>query len=77
MLRAAIPFIRREIVTRGERAGLKLLDRIADIASDSSAVRVLLLFRVVPLQVVPLDDFRTKVSLHSLVAVLGAVQLRL
>jgi len=58
-------FIRREIVTRDERAGLKLLERVADIASDLSAVRVFLLFGIDPLKAVPLDDFRTTSALHK------------
>jgi hypothetical protein len=36
---------------------LKLLERIADIASDIAAVRVFLLFGIDPLKAVPLEDF--------------------
>src|SRR6204780_3675161 len=42
-------FIRQEVAARGERAGLRLLERIADIPGDIAAVRVFLLFGVDPL----------------------------
>jgi hypothetical protein len=58
-------FIRHEVATRGERVGLKLLERIADIAADIAAVRVFLLFGIDPLQAVPLEDFRTTSALHK------------
>jgi len=58
-------FIRVEIATRSERAGLKLLERVADIAGDIAAVRVFLLFGVEPLDAVPLEDFRTTSTLHK------------
>ena len=58
-------FIRQEVVTRGERVGLKLLERIADIAADIAAVRVFLLYDIDPLQAVPLEDFRTTSALHK------------
>jgi hypothetical protein len=57
-------FIRQEVATRDERAGLKLLERVVDIAGDMAAVRVFLLFGVDPLNAVPLDDFRTTTALH-------------
>ena len=57
-------FIRQEVVTRDERAGLKLLERVADIASDIAAVRVFLLYDIDPLKAVPLEDFRTTSTLH-------------
>ena len=58
-------FIRQEVATRGERVGLKLLERIADIAADIAAVRVFLLYGIDPLQAVPLEDFRTTSALHK------------
>ena len=58
-------FIRQEVATRDERAGLKLLERVADIASDIAAVRVFLLYGIDPLKAVPLEDFRTTSSLHK------------
>jgi hypothetical protein len=58
-------FIRREVATRDERAGLKLLERVADIASDIAAVRIFLLFGIDPLKAVPLEDFRTTSALHK------------
>lgn len=58
-------YIRREIATRGERAGLKLLERIADIAMDIAAVHVFLLYGIEPLEAVPLEDFRTTSALHK------------
>lgn len=58
-------FIRQEVATRDERAGLKLLERIADIASDIAAIRVFLLYGIDPLKAVPLEDFRTTSALHK------------
>lgn len=58
-------FIRQEVATRDERGGLKLLERIAEIASDIAAVRVFLLFGIDPLKAVPLEDFRTTSALHK------------
>ena len=58
-------FIRQEVATHGERAGLKLLERVADIAGDIAAVRVFLLYGVDPLSAVPLEDFRTTSALHK------------
>ncbi len=58
-------FIRQEVATNSERAGLKLLERVADIAADIAAVRVFLLYGVDPLQAVPLEDFRTTSALHK------------
>lgn len=58
-------FIRREVGEHGERHGLKLLERVADIAADIAAVRVYLLYGVDPLEAVPLDDFRTTSTLHK------------
>jgi len=59
-------FIRQEVATRGERAGLKLLERLADIASDIAAVRVFLLYAIDPLEAVQLEDFRTTSTLHKM-----------
>jgi hypothetical protein len=58
-------FIRQEVATRDERAGLKLLERVADIAGDIAAVRVFLLYGIDPLKGVPLEDFRTTSALHK------------
>jgi len=58
-------FIRREIATRTERTGGKLLERVADIAGDIAAGRGFLLFGVEPLAAVPLEDFRTTSALHK------------
>jgi hypothetical protein len=58
-------FIRQEVTTRNERAGLKLLERVADIAADIAAVRVFLLYAIDPLQAVPLEDFRNSSALHK------------
>jgi hypothetical protein len=58
-------FIRQEVAARDERAGLKLLERVAAIASDIAAVRVFLLFGIDPLKAVPLEDFRTTSALHK------------
>jgi hypothetical protein len=57
--------IRREIAEVGERAGLRLLERVAEIAADIAAVRVFLLYGVDPLLAVPLEDFRTTSALHK------------
>jgi hypothetical protein len=58
-------FIRQEIATRGERTGLKLLERVAGIAGDIAAIRVFLLYGIDPLKAVPLEDFRTTSALHK------------
>jgi len=58
-------FIRQEVATRDERAALKLLERVADIAGDMAAVRVFLLYGIDPLNGVPLEDFRTTSALHK------------
>src|SRR6202022_728626 len=58
-------FIRQEVAARGERAGLTLLERAADIAGDIAAVRVFLLYGIDPLKAVPLEDFRTTSALHK------------
>jgi hypothetical protein len=58
-------FIRQEVATRDERAGVKLLERVADIAGDGAAVRVFLLYGIDPLKGVPLEDFRTTSALHK------------
>jgi len=57
-------FIQQEIDARGERSGLKLLERVAEIAGDIAAVRVYLLHGIDPLEAVPLEDFRTTSALH-------------
>src|SRR6202453_192607 len=59
-------FIRLEVATRDERAGLKLLGRAADIPGEHAAVRVFLLYGIDPLKAVPLEDFRTTSALHKL-----------
>jgi hypothetical protein len=53
------------VATRSERAGLKLLEHVADIAADIAAVRVFLLYGIDPLQAIPLDVFRTTTTLHK------------
>jgi hypothetical protein len=58
-------FIRQEVATRDERAGLKLLERVVDIAADIAAVRVFLLYDIDPLRAVPLEEFRTTSALHK------------
>jgi hypothetical protein len=64
-LGVARAFIAREVATRGERVGLKLLERIAEIAIDIAAVRVFLLYGIDPLEAVPLEQFRTTTALHG------------
>ena len=61
---AARAFVRNEVSIRGERVSLRLLERIVDIACDIAALRVFLLYRIDPLEAVPLDAFRTTSSLH-------------
>ena len=58
-------FIRREITDNGERAGLKLLERVADIAEGTAAVSVYLLYGIDPLKSIPLEEFRTTSALHK------------
>jgi hypothetical protein len=64
-LGVARAFIAREVAMRGERVGLKLLERIAEMATDIAAVRVFLLYGIDPLEAVPLGDFRTTTALHK------------
>lgn len=58
-------FIRQQVVDGNERSGLKLLERVAEIANDIAAVRVFLLHGVDPLAAIPLEDFRTTSTLHK------------
>jgi hypothetical protein len=58
-------FIRSEMETRGERAALKLLERVADIAADIAAVTLFLRYDIDPLHAVPIEDFRTTSALHK------------
>lgn len=58
-------FIRQMVAARDERAGLKLLERVADVAGDIAAVRVFVLYGIDPLKSVPLEDFRTTSALHK------------
>jgi hypothetical protein len=58
-------YIAREVATRGERVGLKLLERIVEMAADIAAVRVFLLYGIDPLEAVPLEQFRTTTGLHK------------
>ncbi len=58
-------FLREQVATLGERVGLKLLERVVEIAGDIAAVRVFLLYAVDPLSAVPLEDFRTTSALHK------------
>jgi len=63
-VRTARAFVSREIAARGERVGLKLLERVAEMAIDLAAVRVFLLYGIDPLEAVPIEDFRTTSALH-------------
>jgi hypothetical protein len=58
-------FMRQQIGHRGERSGLKLLERVASIAAEIAAVRVFLLYGIDPLEAVPLEGFRTTSALHK------------
>lgn len=60
----ASAYIRDAVANRGERQGLKLLERVVDIATDIAAVRVFLLYGIDPLQAVPIDSFTTTSALH-------------
>lgn len=64
-LGVARAFIARQVATHGERIGLKLLERIAQMATDIAAVRVFLLHGIDPLEAVPLEQFRTTTALHK------------
>jgi len=59
-------FIRQVIETSDERAGLKLLERVAAIAADIASIRVFVLYGIDPLDAVPIDSFRTTPKLHKL-----------
>jgi hypothetical protein len=58
-------FVRQQVATRSERVGLKLLERIAEIAADMAAIRVFLVHGIDPLRAVPLEEFRTTTALHK------------
>jgi hypothetical protein len=58
-------FIRDVIQTRGEKAALKLLERVAEIAADFAAVRIFLLYDIDPMAAVPIAEFRTTPALHA------------
>jgi len=58
-------FIRDAVTRRGERVGLKLLERVVAIAEDIAAIRVFLQEGIDPLAAVPLESFRTTSKLHS------------
>lgn len=64
-IRVARAFISHEVSARGERAGLKLLERIAEMALDIASVQVFLVFGVDPLESIPLEEFRTTSALHK------------
>ncbi len=64
-LGVAHAFIAREVTMRGERVGLKLLEWVAEMATDIAAVRVYLLYGIDPLEAVPLEGFRTTPALHK------------
>ena len=56
---------RDTVVRRGERVGLRLLERVVAIADDLAAIRVFLLYGIDPLEAVPLESFRTTPKLHK------------
>jgi hypothetical protein len=58
-------FIRDVIQSKGEKAALKLLERVAEIASDFAAVRVFLLYDIDVMAAVPIAEFRTTSTLHT------------
>jgi hypothetical protein len=58
-------FVVHEIHARGERVGLKILERIADMAAGAEAVTVFHDFGIDPLRAVPLEEFQTTSSLHQ------------
>jgi hypothetical protein len=58
-------FMREVVQEQGERAALKLLERVAEIASEFASVRVFLLYGVDPLAAVPISEFRTTAALHA------------
>lgn len=58
-------FMREEIATHGERAALKLLERVAMLAQSQEALRIFLVHGIDPLAAIPLDDFRTTTVLHK------------
>lgn len=64
-LGVAHAFIAREVATRGERVGLKLLEGVAEMASDIAAVRVFLPYNIGRLEAVPFEQFRTTTALHK------------
>ena len=61
----ALAFISREVATRGDSVGQKLLQRVLEIASDIAAARVFRLYTIEPLEAVPLGQLRTATALHK------------
>jgi hypothetical protein len=57
-------YIAATIQAEGERAGLRLLERVVSIASDLASRQVFLLHGIDPLLAVPIDEFRSSPSLH-------------
>ncbi len=64
-IQVARSYIEQQVAQVGERAGLKLLERVAEIARETSSVRVYLRHAIDPLEAVPLDAFRTTPALQS------------
>lgn len=58
-------FIRSEVLQFGERAALKLLERIVRIGASAAGRHVFLRHDIDPLTAVPLDAFRTSTALHQ------------
>jgi hypothetical protein len=58
-------FIDRQVQELGEKPSLKLLERVAEIATDIAAVRVFLRFGIDPLLAVPIESFRSMPKLRS------------
>jgi hypothetical protein len=58
-------FVQQFIVDHGERAALKLLERIVELTTDIAAVHVFLLYGIDPLGAIPVEEFRTTSALHK------------
>lgn len=58
-------FITRTIRDDGERAALRLLERVVGIAEDLAARQVFLLHGIDPLLAIPISEFRSSAALHS------------
>lgn len=64
-IEVAREYVKAEIAEQGERAALKLVERVVEIAQESAGLRVYLRYGIDPLQAIPTGDFRTTPAFHG------------